>query len=287
MHKGLVLAFSLAGLAALGLLAAALHEVEFQPAGPLPFSFSRPAGLVNGPGMLNLPFLQWFIVIVLVILVLGFALALINRQTRKRVLLALLRFVLTLLGLWWLFEYSGLRLGREMPLISGEPAGPAALSALQQSPAPEFAPPQVNSWLGFWVSFGLALGLVALLWWFLRRTQTRQGRPYADLAGIARQALDGLQEGHNWDDAIVAAYIRMNEAVSAERGLIRQPATTPAEFATRMEQAGLPGEAARSLTRLFEQVRYGAQPSTRQERDQAAAALGAILQACGAGELRR
>ena len=77
------------------------------------------------------------------------------------------------------------------------------------------------------------------------------------------------------------AYVRMNEAVSSARGLVRQPAATPSEFSARMEQAGLPGEAARALTGLFEQVRYGGQSASPQDRDLAAAALNAILRACG------
>jgi len=82
----------------------------------------------------------------------------------------------------------------------------------------------------------------------------------------------------------VQAYIRMNEVVVAERGLIRQPGSTPSEFAHRMERIGLPAEAVRALTGLFEGVRYGAKTSSPAERDLAAAALKAILHHCGRKE---
>jgi hypothetical protein len=48
-----------------------------------------------------------------------------------------------------------------------------------------------------------------------------------------------------------------------------------------MERAGLPGEAVRTLTRLFEGVRYGRKTTSRAERDLASAALSAILHDCG------
>jgi hypothetical protein len=179
-------------------------------------------------------------------------------------------------------EFSGLEFFRKPLQLDVAQTGPLNLENDAQLPPPEFSPPQVNPWVGFLTSFAITLGLVALAWFIASRRPKKRPVPIlVDLAGIAREALADLESGQNWDDAIVAAYVRMNEVVTEERGLIRQPGTTPSEFAVRMEQAGLPGEAARVLTRLFEQVRYGGQTSTRQERDLAAAALSAILRACG------
>ncbi len=102
------------------------------------------------------------------------------------------------------------------------------------------------------------------------------------IANIARQTLKGLEEGQPWDDIIVACYVKMTRVVEQERGLLRQVAMTPAEFALKLERAGLPGEAVRTLTHLFEEVRYGArQQASREQRDLAVASLHAILRACG------
>jgi hypothetical protein len=122
-----------------------------------------------------------------------------------------------------------------------------------------------------------------LIGWFIytRRPKLGQALSMAEIAGIAREAREGLQEGQDWDDAIVRCYVRMNEIVTQERGLVRQLGNTPAEFALRMERAGLPGEAVRTLTRLFEGVRYGGKTTSPAERDLAAAALSAILHYCG------
>lgn len=56
---------------------------------------------------------------------------------------------------------------------------------------------------------------------------------------------------------------------------------TPGEFALRLEQSGLPGDAVRRLTRLFERVRYGNQKAGLKDTNEAVACLTAILQYCG------
>jgi hypothetical protein len=281
--KAVVVVLALAGLVGLGLLVAALREANFEPPGPFPFSFSsgQAGNSLSSPGRFQLPFLEVLALIASALVLLGLILALLNPKARKRVLLALLRFGLTMAMLWWLMENMVIRPPKDAGLPVGQAAGEGGLPGFTQPP-PQFAPPQVNSWIIFLVSFVLALGMVALAWFVVsRRSKTRHTTSFDEVAGIARHALADLQDGHRWDDAIIAAYTQMNEVVTAERGLIRQPGVTPFEFAIRMEQMGLPGEAARALTRLFEQVRYGGQSSTRTERDLAVAALNAILRACG------
>ena len=76
-------------------------------------------------------------------------------------------------------------------------------------------------------------------------------------------------------------YARMSAAVSRKRGLVRKEAMTPAEFARRLEQAGLPGDPVQRLTRLFESVRYGAKQSNQNEINEAVSCLKAILHFCG------
>ena len=93
--------------------------------------------------------------------------------------------------------------------------------------------------------------------------------------------LRDLSSGGDWADAITNCYVRMSEVVSRTRGLYRQEAMTPAEFAFRLERAGLPGDPVRRLTRLFEAVRYGARKPARNEINEAVSCLNAILQYCG------
>jgi hypothetical protein len=73
----------------------------------------------------------------------------------------------------------------------------------------------------------------------------------------------------------------MSRVVGERQGLRREYAMTPAEFAVRLENAGLPREPVRRLTRLFESARYGARTSTQDDIDEAVDCLTSILKYCG------
>jgi hypothetical protein len=94
--------------------------------------------------------------------------------------------------------------------------------------------------------------------------------------------LKDLSEGKDWDDTVIRCYARMSEALDKGRGLHRQQAMTPQEFASRLEQAGLPSEPIRRLTNLFEKARYGGRKSSREDVNEAVTCLNAILHAVGA-----
>jgi hypothetical protein len=71
----------------------------------------------------------------------------------------------------------------------------------------------------------------------------------------------------------------MVRILNEQRGIQRRKHMTPREFEIRLEEAGFPGEPVRQLTRLFEQVRYGAKALGAQEERQAVACLTAIVEA--------
>jgi len=168
---------------------------------------------------------------------------------------------------------------------------PDPAAAVKQGPqgevtVPVFEPPPASPWLSFAVSVGVLVVLVALIWgtvrWWERRKRFLElQRPLEDIAQIARTSLEDLSAGRAWDDVILESYDRMSRAVERRRGLFRDGAMTPSEFAARLEQAGLPGDAVRRLTRLFEHVRYGARTSTDKEIQEATQCLTAILRYCG------
>lgn len=286
--KGMIIFLATGGLIALALLSAALRDFSFRPSEPLSFNFgSMPVLPGAGTPGDEIPIWKILLFSGLLLLIFIIIMMFLDAEIRKRILLKLLRFVLTMLALWLAMNYAYERgnLKQTLELLLAPKSGAPGTA---QTIVPEYIPPQISPWLAFAVSFGIALTLV-LIGWFIYSHRPRLGQAFStdEIAGIAREALEGLQEGQNWDDAIVRCYIRMNEVVTAQRGLIRQIGTTPAEFALRMERAGLPGEAVRTLTRLFEGVRYGGKSSSPAERDLAAAALSVILRYCEVGTDRR
>ncbi|HEY3313448.1 MAG TPA: DUF4129 domain-containing protein [Anaerolineales bacterium] len=277
-----IVVVAIAGLIALVLLSAALRELDFQP--PVPFSFDLSSfyGLVYPGSGMRVPPWKYFMFGGLLLLVLAVIMFFLDPDLRKKMLRKLLRFALALAAIWYLAS-NVLKKDSLAQLIKLGSAGAAkADPAADGAIPPVYLPPQLNPWLIFAVSFLVGLALVLYGWMVYSRRMKLRGLLVRDeMAGIAREALDDLQPGRNWDDAIVRAYVRMNEVVSADRGLSRQPGNTPSEFAMRMEHIGLPAEAVRALTRLFEGVRYGGRSSDPADRDLAAAALSAILHSCG------
>jgi hypothetical protein len=98
---------------------------------------------------------------------------------------------------------------------------------------------------------------------------------------VARNSLHELSQQGASHDAIIRCYENMNEAVFARRGLQREYTMTAAEFAQRLEDAGLPHEPVNRLTRLFESARYSSHTSTQKDIDEAVSCLTSILQCCG------
>ncbi|OGF54139.1 MAG: hypothetical protein A2Z21_07130 [Candidatus Fraserbacteria bacterium RBG_16_55_9] len=77
-------------------------------------------------------------------------------------------------------------------------------------------------------------------------------------------------------------YHEMSRILSEHRGIRRKRAMTPREFERHLEQVGLRSEHIRKLTRLFEEVRYGAnKKSGEQEEREAVVCLEAIARAYG------
>jgi hypothetical protein len=94
--------------------------------------------------------------------------------------------------------------------------------------------------------------------------------------------LDDLSKNKESRNVIIRSYTRMNAAVNQYRGIAREEAMTPSEFASHLEKAGLPGDAINGLTRVFEKVRYGGQSVSAEEVKEAKQCLTSILKACEA-----
>jgi len=205
---------------------------------------------------------------------------------RKRLLRQIIRFVLGGLLLVYLLKlkpdlFEGLFPFFNMAAGQGDPSQPEAVA-----PPPVFEPPQVSGWISFLVTFAIIL-LAAFLfwrinrWWSLFKPTAKSPSPLDEIAEAARLSLRNLSSNGSTHDKIIQCYADMTRVVDARRGLFREYAMTPAEFALRLENAGLPREPVIRLTRLFEAVRYGARTSTQGDVNEAIACLTSILKYCG------
>ena len=220
----------------------------------------------------------WGLLCLMVILV-GLML---SPELRKLFLRAMFRAAMTAIGLLVFLRYYGDRL---LGLQRLAETGGQHIDDAAAQPMPEFVPPQISETFSYLVSFGIALLWILLMWALYRGWKKylalTSKKPLGELARIARSSLNDLSSGRNSSDVIINCYLRMSDVVADKRQLQRDIAMTPQEFATRLERAGLPGDAVRRLTRLFEMVRYGDRKSAPKDVTEAVSCLNTIVQYCG------
>jgi hypothetical protein len=279
-----------AALLALVFLSIGLRDVEFKP--------SQSTGLENQgeddsgrplkiPSFLSLTSFQQVIILLVIVGLLVAMWFVLPADVRKR--LSIILFVLTLFVVLYSHFFEPKTVSREgapTQPANSENLEPAANVTPQSLPPPtEFQPPQVSYWALYLVGFAMA-GILFLAGWMLYRF--RQPKPvlaefeaWEEIGEAARLALDDLAAGHAEEDAVIRCYERMSGVVNQRRGLQRADSMTAAEFATRLEAGGLPRDAVRRLTRLFESARYGLGSSRPMDVEEAKACLTEIARFCG------
>ena len=276
-------------LGALMVLAVGLRDVSFKDAQPIGRTEVESGDPIHQDfsGVFNQVSLQsqilfWGAAILLAILVS----LLLSPQGRK----LLLRLVLRVFGTYWLIYFLLRNYGDRLISLINFDLGAFNIGKLGESesdvPPPVFVPPQQTSWVSYVVSVLIILFFIFVVWrimifWRQLKTSTDDEKPMEEIAKIARSSLRDLSQGGDATDVIMKCYFRMSNVVSDKRRLYRADSMTPAEFATRLEQAGLPGDAVQRLTRLFEGVRYGGRHSEQKDVNEAVACLTSILNYCG------
>jgi hypothetical protein len=275
-------------LGALTVLAVSLNDVSFHDAQRYSREPSKPFSFfdsTNGdPEMtwVSVPLwkqlLLWSLVGVMVVL----AGLLLSPESRKRLITIFLRVAVTALAMYYLIRNypEGLE-----GLFDWEQLGGTQAADAGAPPLPEFQPPHINPMISYLVSFLCALAwvgiMVVLYQGWKRYNAIKANKPLDEIAQIARSSLNDLSSGRDTSDVIVNCYLRMSDVVADKRKLHREIAMTPQEFAVRLERAGLPGDAVRRLTGLFETVRYGDRKSAPRDVTEAVNCLNTILRSCG------
>ncbi|HSL27742.1 MAG TPA: DUF4129 domain-containing protein [Anaerolineales bacterium] len=282
-NKHVVLFLALLALGALTVLATSLEEVPFRDAQR--FALEEAEESEPAPALAQdwqqAPVDDNFLVLLLVLLVAGLIVIVLSPDMRKQMLKILPRVAFAVATVLFLIHNYGDRLFAPEP----EPVGGGSPAAGANISTPVFEPPEVASSFSYLVIFGVALFWLVLIWMGYRAWKKyslqKSYAPLEEFARIARSSLEELSAGQNSSDVIINCYLRMSDVVSDRRRLERAPAMTPHEFAVRLEQAGLPGDAVKRLTRLFEAVRYGDRKSGPKDINEAVSCLNTILHYCG------
>jgi hypothetical protein len=276
------LAFWGIALAAMVVLSAGLTRLELAPGQPYSLGGRpevRPDVSALPPASQFPAILQVLLVLALLLVVISIIYVIISPRARKQVLRTVAFALVFLFFVQLMRERLSTLNWEAAPTVSEGPLSPGSFPTL---PTAEFvaAPP---AWLILATSLALALLIASVVagvvWWvWLRRR--RAANPLEQLAQEAQEALDALQAGGDLKDVVLRCYLEMNRVLREQRGITRPGASTPREFEQQLERAGLPGEHVHRLTRLFEDVRYGAKVSGEREERQAIACLTAIVEHC-------
>lgn len=284
--KPWVLLLSILALGALMVLSVGLRSVSFDNAQPIGREEAEPT--TRPPqfelGQTREVTLQSQIVLfVALVMLIALVALLLSPEGRKRMFIFLFRMAFTFLALYFLFNrYPGMFNFMNNGLPFNAPQSPK-LESGANVPPPVFTPPEETPLLSYAVSLLIILGILFLVWRVYRAWRAMNQRPVKSLqalARIARSSLRDLSDGRETTDVIMNCYLRMSDVVWDRRNLQRGPGMTPAEFASRLEEAGLPGDAVRRLTRLFESVRYGDRKAGPKDVNEAVVCLTTILQYC-------
>ena len=162
------------------------------------------------------------------------------------------------------------------------------------------------SWLG-WTLAGAAIAwlLYMIMRWLVRHPAPKaeegpddagieQGDAYTG-PGVALPNLPTLREGVvqadqqlrkfvRPADAVIAAWVRLEQA-AARSGVLRDPAATPTEFTVKvLDRAPVDPEATRTLLGLYLRARFGGEQMTADDVTAAMAALAALAEGLGQPE---
>ena len=269
-------------IVAMLLLSTGLSELEFLEGQPFPLGRS-PAGVEGTFG--SLPQSEFFALVLRVlmfvaVLLLPFSIIyfIVSREARKRLLLRFLLLLPLLVAIYLLTQQTQHEVAPPEQDLLQPLAGIPEDVPVTDIDAP---PPQ---WFLSAVSGGCALlvaMVIAALGWFVWRSRRRVVQPLEQLAQQAEEAVEAIQAGADLRDTVMRCYYEMSRVLHQQRGIRRHQAMTPREFAASLKEVGLPTEAVRRLTELFEQVRYGAKSLGQDEGVQALACLETIIEFCG------
>ncbi|TLN09810.1 DUF4129 domain-containing protein, partial [bacterium] len=267
-------------IAGLFLLAVSLDDLRFQEGAPIPAApgISAPAASDSPDGQPMEAFmLPWILKALLSLgilaVVVNILIAILRNTNLKKLLLLAGILGALILGGYILSTFEIGAFGSEFqplpPSVATQPAVAAGTTALGEPPTEWF--------LVVKILLGVAAGLFCT--WLAYRALHDSRREDA-IAREAGAALQALEQGADFRNVIVNAYLRMLQIVKEEQGIEREDSVTPREFETLLTARGIAEGPIRQITRLFEKARYGSRAPDPADEQAAIACLTAIRAAC-------
>jgi hypothetical protein len=252
-----------------------------------PFTLAQPAsgGSLGAATLEGGDLLYWvvrgFVAFALIFLPIYIIQSMMSKRGRQR----LIFYIIVFAALFYLADYL-----HNHPLDKKEEEQPPVVMGSQeidgqtgQTPTEFLADPP--SWLTIAIiaTASVITVLVIVLVLVIIQRRRRKAPPTAleKLAETAQNTVAAIQSGGDFKLSVIRCYQQMMQVVKEEKGIAREASMTTREFEDQLIRRGMPQDAIRTLTRLFEQVRYGSLPSTPQDEELAVTSLSDIAIACG------
>lgn len=279
-----LLLLSLAGILIL-ILAAALPNLRLLPGQPFSLDSSQPRTVQPGGIFADTRVLIWMIrgalAFALVCFVIYVIYSLMTPEGRKRLIANVIMLALLFIAADALRNSlpESAEQPDQMPLL------PPQMMEMGDANATAVFPADPPEWLTLTVILVISIALFAFaagIAWFWMRRRAALRSPLEQLAEEAQIAIESLHSGADFRATIIRCYQEMSRVLKAEKGITREQAMTPREFEDQLVSRGFPADSIRTLTRLFEQVRYGSKQADPQEEELAVSCLTDIVDACKA-----
>jgi Domain of unknown function (DUF4129) len=265
------------------ILAMSLPNLALSPGQP--FSLGEPQGTTAGTsavlpaGDALLRVFQGILALILILFPLYVIYSMLTSKGRQRLLAEMILMALLFLFAAYLHDH----LSNENPQnpkqtaltsqnLNAEPGQPSVI--FSATPPPWLAPVIIL------VASILVVAIIFVAVRVLRRPPKTAEHSLEKLAQEAQSAIEALQLGGDFKITVIQCYREMSRTVRETKGIERDRAMTAREFEDWLISRGLPQESVRTLTRLFEQVRYGSATESIHEESLALSCLTNIVDAC-------
>ena len=277
-HRTFILVFGFISILILILLSTSLESLDFKKS-----STAESVGIVTTKEFRGgtAPESDWYVIVAAVVLSILIIISLIfgkPKQIPSVLPLLIPLVIISFVFAWWIsranIDIDDSQYGTPVPISISSLEAPQPVQ--EQVPESTYIPQKISPWISFGFTFSTLFSILMVIWFILHKRK-RSHVPLDNIAGIAEEAIINLQSGKDYENVVIECYAKMIAELNNQRSIQRSADLTPTEFIGVLTQAGVPVDPVRTLTALFERVRYGGNVTSEKDINEASVCLTGIV----------